>query len=75
MTWIGNKICNGGVYFSPECGGNDGGDCDACIDIVGEANKFKIGNGVCDLGKYLDEACSHDGLDCLWKMLGDDVYG
>ena len=70
---MGDNICNGGIYFRDECGGNDGGDCDDCIALG--AIKSKIGDGHCDLGVYLNKECTHDGEDCLWKKLGQDLYG
>jgi len=40
----------------------DGGDCKDCKNLVEDFER--VGNGVCDGGKYNSAACSNDGGDC-----------
>lgn len=56
---IGNGFCDGGLYFTPECG-MDGDDCKFC----NARNPSSVGNGVCDGGTNLSPGCSMDGGDC-----------
>ena len=56
---IGNGICDGGIYFTEDCG-FDGGDCDDC----NVPYKSWVGNSICDGGQYMTEGCSMDGKDC-----------
>ena len=56
---IGNGFCDGGLYFTPDCG-MDGDDCKFC----NAPDPSSVGNGVCDGGINLSPGCSMDGGDC-----------
>lgn len=64
--------CDGGDFNSLECD-FDGGDCNACNEILRNANLTisKIGDGVCDSGLYMTEPCNSDGGDCAFFV---DAY-
>ena len=65
---IGDGICNGGLYYTKDCG-YDQGDCDDCSDIdnvylsnIGTYMSH-VGDGICDRLTNTPE-CGFDGGDC-----------
>ena len=65
LSWIGDGICDGGLYDREVCG-HDGGDCivqgypDCNVD-----DPDYIGDDACDGGQYNTEKCGWDGGDCV----------
>ena len=66
---IGNGICDGGRFYSYECG-FDGGDCITLkfgFPSCNVTDPSLIGDGNCNEGQYSSEACGFDGGDCIEK--------
>ena len=54
------------------CDYDGGGDCSECAVIIPSGTEDLIGNGICDGGVYMQDACSNDGGDCSnCKATGD----
>jgi len=65
MDWIGDGICDSGLYDRDVCG-RDGGDCivEGYPNCHVEIPDY-IGDDACDGGEYNTANCGWDGGDCL----------
>ena len=63
---IGDGFCDGGQYYTPECGYEEG-DCLIFYEEYSNCTVDEpelIGNNYCDGGKYNTQECMYDGGDC-----------